>query len=256
MINTNWNPLKLIGLALVVFMGCGDDMDDNLEPPVNLSFSFTHHWDGTPVSSADFNDFKFTTEAGDLVSIERLRYVVSDIQLINSNGQVQELDTYNLVDLTNGEGLEFASTANFSQGAFQVMLTFGFDDEDNAKNYPELNVASFNVPEMLGGGYHYMQFDGKYINLEGNAAPFNYHAIRAVDISSGAPVFPQDTFFSIDLGEVNITQNTEIEVSVDLSEWFKNPNLWQLNDLNTVLMPNPDAQILMYENGKAGVFSN
>ena len=39
-----------------------------------------------------------------------------------------------------------------------------------------------------------------------------------------------------------------------IAEWFKGPNTWDLNQLNTVLMPNSAAQILMYENGR-NVFS-
>jgi hypothetical protein len=41
---------------------------------------------------------------------------------------------------------------------------------------------------------------------------------------------------------------------MNIAEWFKNPNTWDLNVLNTVLMPNFDAQILMHQNGKS-VFS-
>ena len=135
-----------------------------------------------------------------------------------------------------------------------VSFTFGFDNEDNSENYTDLNSASFNVPEMLGGGYHYMQFDGKFINSNSEEQGFNYHAIRAVDNPGDNPTFPQDTFFKVDLGPVTIVSDTEIEVKMNISEWFKNPNLWDLNQLNSVLMPNSSAQIMMSENGR-NVFS-
>ena len=41
---------------------------------------------------------------------------------------------------------------------------------------------------------------------------------------------------------------------MNIAEWFKNPNLWDLNDFNQTLMPNSTAQIMMYENGQ-NVFS-
>jgi hypothetical protein len=41
---------------------------------------------------------------------------------------------------------------------------------------------------------------------------------------------------------------------MNIAEWFKNPTIWDLNELNTVLMPNFNAQKLMSENGKS-VFS-
>ena len=41
---------------------------------------------------------------------------------------------------------------------------------------------------------------------------------------------------------------------MNIAEWFKNPNIWDLNQRNTVLMPNFEAQLLMSQNGKS-VFS-
>ena len=41
---------------------------------------------------------------------------------------------------------------------------------------------------------------------------------------------------------------------MNIAEWFKNPNTWDLNQLNTVLMPNFEAQKLISANGKS-VFS-
>ena len=42
---------------------------------------------------------------------------------------------------------------------------------------------------------------------------------------------------------------------MNVDEWFKNPNQWDLNTWYTVLMPNFEAQKDMSENGAAGVFS-
>ena len=48
-------------------------------------------------------------------------------------------------------------------GDYKLSFVFGFTDTENVDGgYPDLNTASFNVPAMLGGGYHFMQFDGKY----------------------------------------------------------------------------------------------
>jgi hypothetical protein len=107
---------------------------------------------------------------------------------------------------------------------------------------------------MLGGGYHYMQFDGKFVNSNMEEQGFNYHAIRAVDNPGANPIFPQDTFFTVNLGAISISNDVEIEVKMNIAEWFKNPNLWDLNIYNQMLMPNSTAQIMMYENGQ-NVFS-
>lgn len=248
---------KILALLLIItisFNSCSEDNDDNLSSQTSTSFRFTHNWDGTPVTNANFNIIQYTNENGESLSIERLRYVISDITFTSSTNEVIELEVYNLVDVTNNNNLIFTPETQIPAGNYTVAFTFGLDNEDNAENYLDLNTESFNVPENLGGGYHYMQFDGKFINSSAEEQGFNYHAIRAVDNPGENPTFPQDTFFTVNLGEIEIANTTEIEVKMNISEWFKNPNSWDLNIYNQMLMPNSAAQIMMFENGQ-NVFS-
>ncbi|MEJ2112789.1 MAG: hypothetical protein P8X62_03465, partial [Flavobacteriaceae bacterium] len=64
----------------------------------------------------------------------------------------------------------------------------------------------------------------------------------------------QDTFINVDFGSVTVENNVTFNIKMNIAEWFKNPVQWDLNTLYTMLMPNFDAQILMYNNGK-DVFS-
>lgn len=232
--------------VIIAFTSCKDDTDCcvNLEP-VNVTLKFTHNWDGTPVTASDFNSFNYITENGESVSMERLRYVVSNINLGG------ESKPYQLVDLGINSGFEIIFN-NVAQGVNNLNFTFGFSDADNIDGvYQDLNTVSFNVPGMLGGGYHYMQFDGKYKDTNNLDANFNYHAIRAVNRSDPNNLIFEDTSFLVDFGSVTITNNATIEIKMNIAEWFKNPNTWDLNQLNTVLMPNFEAQKLISANGKS-----
>lgn len=232
--------------VIIAFTSCKDDTDCcvNLEP-VNVTLKFTHNWDGTPVTASDFNSFNYVTENGESVSMERLRYVVSNINLGG------ESKPYQLVDLGINSGFEIIFN-NVAQGINNLNFTFGFSDTDNIDGvYQDLNTVSFNVPGMLGGGYHYMQFDGKYKDTNNLDANFNYHAIRAVNRSDPNNLIFEDTSFLVDFGSVTITNNATIEIKMNIAEWFKNPNTWDLNQLNTVLMPNFEAQKLISANGKS-----
>lgn len=248
------NSFALLFVALLGFVSCSENDGVSASTQVLTTFKFTHNWDGTPVTSADFNAIQYTNANGELLSIERLRYVVSDIILTTSSNENLVLDVYNLVDVTNTTNLIFTPQIRIPKGSYNVSFTFGFDNEDNAENYLDLNSESFNVPDNLGGGYHYMQFDGKFINVDNAEQGFNYHAIRAVDDPGMTPTFPQDTFITVNLGVITITDNPEIEVQMDIAQWFKSPNRWDLNVLNQMLMPNSNAQIEMFENGQ-NVFS-
>lgn len=232
-------------------LGCGGLDTDN---EAQVTIKFTHNWDNAPVDSSTFNSFLYQTANGETVSIEMLRYVVSDVALIGNRNNDVLNKAYNLVDVGNGTGLEM-NVSNVITGEYQLRFRFGFSNAANQDGvYQDLNSASFNVPSMLGGGYHYMQFDGKYQTANPKPENFNYHVIRAADVSnSSSPVF-MDTSFKVDLGTIKITKDTVVTIEMNVAEWFKNPNTWDLSVLNTVLMPNFNAQLLMSQNGKS-VFS-
>ncbi len=235
---------------LLLLVSCSENSDVTTEP-VSVTLNFSHAWGDTDVTSLDFNDIKFTNENGEQVSIERLRYLISEVTLTHVSGEVTTLSDYNLVNVSTNENLSFTTSAGILPGEYSnIAFRFGFKDDDNTDGvYQDLNTASFNVPGALGGGYHYMQFDGKYLDSNAAEASFNYHAIRAVDRTDPSNFIFQDTSFSVSLGAVTVGGNTNVNVKMDIAEWFKSPNTWDLNVLNTVLMPNFSAQLLMSENG-------
>lgn len=241
-------------LSIVLMVSCSkQNSDRNL--PYELDLIFTHHWDGEPITSADLNELKFTNQNGNLLSISRLRYLVSKISVQTANGVLVENTSYNLTDLSIESSLNQSITLNTTErGASDniqnLSFTFGFDNNANMQSYADLNSANWNVPDILGGGYHYMQMDGMFINTEGATQGYNYHCIRAVD-SPGNPTFPQDTFFEVQLGSIELNSNkATIEIQMNVAEWFKNPNQWNLNQYHQMLMANSTAQILMFENGQ------
>ena len=243
-------------IIICLFFGlnsCSQDRDISLSP-VAITLNFSHSWDGIEITNADFNELKFTNENEQDLSIERLRYLISEISLTHESGVVTVLDEYNLVDLTNTKGLSFTTSETILPGDYtSVSFRFGFSNEYNIDGaYPDLNTTNFNVPAALGGGYHFMQFDGKYRDITSVEAPFNYHVISAIDPSNTND--PKDTSFSLNIGAATIGGNTNIQIEMDVSEWFKNPTMWNLNEYDINLMGNYDVQLLMNQNGSS-VFS-
>lgn len=248
------NTIFQLALLLLVFSCTNDETSNNPTPEVNVTFNFSHNWDGTAVFKLLFNNIQFTNANGDQLSITKLRYLVSKITLQKTNGELITVNEYNLVDVTNGTNSSFTPSTKIPVGNYsKVSFNFGFDNDFNSGNYPDLNSVSWNVPQILGGGYHFMQLEGKFIDDNLNETGYAYHTIRAVD-NSGADQILQDTSFEVNLGPVNITDNISFNIAMNIAEWFKNPNTWNLNELNNALMPNFGAQIMMFENGQS-VFS-
>jgi hypothetical protein len=245
--------IPLVVFSLITLLSCTKD-NDNTATQVDITFNFEHNWDGTTVTNSDFNIIKFTNSFGTQLSVSKLQYLVSNIKFETSRGETIVLDSYNLVDVANNTNLFLSPGNTIPTGTYsEVTFTFGFNNELNYKNYTDLNSVSWNVPAMLGGGYHFMQLEGKFIDNSTTQTGYAYHTIRAVDNSGSELVF-QDTFFEVNLGEVTITNNAVFNIEMNIAEWFKNPNTWNLNVLNNMLMPNFTAQQMMFQNGQ-NVFS-
>ncbi|CAM1334580.1 MbnP family protein [Tenacibaculum aestuariivivum] len=246
-------------LSIILF-SCSSDNDepiksDNDEPikEVTVKVNFSQNWDGTTIEKSDLSTTEFTNKLGTKLTIDRLRYLISKITLTNGNEKATIFDGYQLVDLSDNNSLIHNLPEKIKEGSYNLTVTFGFNENDNIDgNYQDLNTASWNVPIMLGGGYHFMQLDGKYKNSTGVQKAYNYHVIRAYNTATKKA---EDTSFSINLGSITIKNNATIEIKMNIAEWFKDPYNWDLNDKNINLMMNYDAQKLMNENGKTGVFS-
>jgi hypothetical protein len=158
------------------------------------------------------------------------------------------MEGYKFTDLAQEDSYNFSPETNeLPAGNYRLQFIWGFNDTDNVDGaYPDLNSASWNWPTMLGGGYHFLQMDGNY-NINNNASAYNYHNGTA-RASIDPPVF-ESNFQTIAFSEsFEIKAETTIEIRMDFSEFFENPHQWDLNVLDTPLMPNYTAQKMMQDN--------
>jgi len=221
-----------------------------------ITFNFTHNFDGALIDNSTSNQFDYITENEDTLNITLLRYLVSNIRLYKANGDSVMINGYNLVDVINtagtATGMTYATTVEVPFDTYTgVSFIFGFDEADNTTNiYTDLNAVNWNWPDMLGGGYHFMQMNGNYMDNNVSSL-YNYH-LGTAKVSTG--VFEQN-YFKADLAGITLNkEHVTMEIKMDIAEWYKNPNKWDLTIYNTVLMPNYTAQKLMQANG-ASVFS-
>lgn len=232
--------------TFLIFASCAEDNDDNLVANANVNFTFSHTWDNTIINNNNLTTETVVNANGESINITRLRYLVSRLQLTNTVGEKYSFDGYKFTDLEAPDTYNFTPVNNIiPTGTYTLKFVWGFNEEDNIDGtYLDLNSASWNWPTMLGGGYHFLQFDGMY-NVDTSPSPFNFHNGTArVDTDN----FEQN-FAIIELETpIVITNNTTINVNMNIAEFFKNPNTWDLNVLDTPLMPNYTAQKMMQEN--------
>ncbi len=244
--------IALLLIIMIVFTSCSSD--DNKASNIIVSVVNSQHWNGQDVTIDDIGTTEYTNENGEVLKIDRLRYLISKVILTNSFGDEIEIGDYSLIDLSDDNTISYAQDIVIPPGIYtNISFVYGFNEEDNVDQaYADLNTATWNWPGMLGGGYHFMQLDGTFTNSSTvNPLPYNFHNGTA-RVTAG--VFEQN-FITVTMDNLSIDGNATIDIKMNLAQWFKNPNTWNLNEMATGLMGNYNAQIMMNENGRQSVFN-
>ena len=193
-------------LLVMPFMACDKNDDDQVQQNTPVSIDFLHSFNEDAVDFSNFNTIQYTNGFGTSLSITRLRYLISQVSFTNQEGIKTIVKDYHLVDLSQDSSLTINNIL-LPPGAYNLKIRFGFTEATNTSSiYPDLNAASWNVPENLGGGYHYMQLEGRFLDPgEAPDEPFlyAYHTISAVQ-NPGPENIREDTSIEIDLSLIHI----------------------------------------------------
>lgn len=232
----------------LLFFSCSSD-NDELIKEVAVKVNFTQNWDAVTIEKSDLNNTQFTNKSGTKLTINNLRYLISKITLTDGAGISTIYDGYQLIDLNNKESLTTDLFSKITEGTYNLSITFGFNNDDNINIYSDLTTLPWDTNR---NSYHFMQLDGEFFNEENTWEDYKFHTTNYIDTNI---TDNKGTFFTVDLGSINIKDNATIEIRMNVSQWFKTPNDWNLNELNSMLTENLDAQKKMSENGRNGVFS-
>jgi hypothetical protein len=142
-------------------------------------------------------------------------------------------------------------------GTFEkISFTFGISQQKNQSlmfvNPPE---SLMFWPELLGGGYHYMKLNGKWIDTLNQESPFNFHlgigqvyhsypdSITSYIQNYFEVVLPNSSF------ELSDGQTEKFTLVMNVEKWFESPNTYNHNQWGGDIMQKQDAMKLGCENG-------
>lgn len=213
-------------------------------------------------------DLCYDNAAGNHFLITEIQWFISKVTLLDEEGNTYTLchrdagttllsaqDHIFYID-TNFPDSQTIDVAPLPTGHYTSMsFTFGLDKEDNRTGLfvdpPENNMF---WPEPLGGGYHYMKLNGKYLDGNGDLAPLNIHLGMGQNETLTAFY---DNSFSVTLPiDVTITEaeSSVIVLDMNIDNWFQAPNTYDFNTDGSAIMQNQEAQQKLKENG-TNVFS-
>ncbi len=253
----NFYSLILIGLFSIGFVACEDDDDDIETTIIEKIVDPSKHSVSISMSQMVNNDsvqmdtLLYTNEKGQKFSVTRLRYMISDLSFHKADGSSFTINEYHLVDITKPATLVWNPTTKVPEGDYTaISFKFGFDREDNIENqYADLNTAIWNWPDPLGGGYHYMQLEGRWED-GGNSGGYATHMGTARHITATDTTYEDNHFVAKPMNSaISIPAKTSFELVMNIEEWYRNPYTWDFNIYNMMLMPNYEAQRKLNLNG-------
>lgn len=238
--------------------------DPDIDPPVvstgKIVFKFVHNVDAQPIV---VDTFKYTNAAGNLYQISELQYFISDIKLNKADGGIVTIDGSDWIHYVDTD-IPSTSTWNVSKNITacsynSITFTFGINDSKNISNmFPNPPERDMFWPDYLGGGYHYMKFNGKYKDTANLTKTFNYHLGRGqvYDTLGNITGFIANEF-EVTLPASSFTllkdETKEIQIVMNIEFWFK-PHIFDFYVIGGSIMQNQQAMLLGKLNGP-GVFS-
>ncbi len=220
------------------------------------------HGDLTINIGYSINGKPLITDTLDYENEAENRFLITEIQWFISKMELQD-ERDNWIPLeprifyidTNIPESHTLRAASIPVGKYKTLrFVFGLDEEDNQTGlFSDPPEANMFWPEPLGGGYHYMKLNGKYLDENEQLAPLNIHL--GIGQNEDQTGFYQN-YFSVAL-PIDLTISESAENQLDLimivDNWFRNPNLYDFNEYGSAIMQNQAAQQTLKENG-ADVF--
>lgn len=259
---TRYLTLSVFAMALA-FSGCKKEVIKQAE--TTLKFNFLHQLNDNPLVT---DSMMYTNAAGNNYEVTEIMYFISGIRLYHSDGRVIDPATWNdihYIDTNIPETFSWITGNSVPEGKYDSLIfIFGISEEKNQSfmfvNPPEVNMA---WPEVLGGGYHYMMFNGWWIDGEAVRRPFNFHlgigqiyannSGQIADITgfvhNAFTVNPGGGPFTIEKGKINTAV-----VLMDVNSWFDTPIIFDFNYFGGAIMQNQEAMHVVSLNG-ADAFS-
>jgi len=240
---------------LFFFIGC-----KKTTPTGRLQINFTTEVDGVSIR---YDVLDYVNDAGNNYEVNEVRYFISRVKLQKSDGTE--------ITIADNAGIHYydsdiASSHNWlvsdeiPVGKYEsIFFVFGLDEVQNVTGYfvnpPETNMA---WPVPIGGGYHYMQINGKWLNINDELTPFCLHTGIGQTYQDGNITGFVQNYFAVTL-PLNGFEITEEDVSsftltMNVNNWFRSPNVYDFNEWGGTIMQNQAAQEVLKANGK-NVFS-
>ena len=219
-------------------------------PGGHIALSFTFAVDNAPLQ---LDTCIYLNSAGNLYEVNDVQFFISKVMLETASGKLLEIcdnQGVHYVDIRIPGTLSWKIADEFDNDTYRsIKFVFGLEGSQNVTgNFPNPPENNMSWPDMIGGGYHYMKINGRWIDPEGVRQPFNLHTGK-ISTNNGFA----DNTFTVTLPLTNFStlgkKTSEITLQMNVNEWFSNPYIFDFNVFGGSIMQNREAQEVLRANG-------
>lgn len=245
----------LVGLMIA----CGDSPGgEPIEDYGRMIIYFDHSLDG---GHLQYDTLKYTNAAGNPYLVNEIQYFISDVTLYKDDGTIKLIDDWkdiHYVDTDLPNTWTWNVYDKIEPGTYDsIAFTFGFNEAKNISfmfvNSPEKEMF---WPEYLGGGYHYLKLNGKWLpEGETQTLPFNYHmGIGQIYYEGSDSIigFVHNHFrVSLPNSEFQVSKgsNKSFLFGMEVENWFQNPHVYNHDEFGGDIMQKQEVMQIAKENG-------
>jgi len=261
---SNLRTLLFVFSSGILFIGLARCTDDPSDEPAKadtgkIVLNFDHKVDGQPIR---FDTLIYTNAAGNPYLVNEIQYFISEVTLYCKNKDpliINEWKELHYVD-TDIPGTQVWQVYDkVPAGDYDSLnFRFGISAEKNISfMFPNPPERDMFWPEYLGGGYHYMKLNGKWMpaGQSVQTLPFDFHMgigqfyFNNTDsiigfIHNDFVVSLKNSSFQIIAGETN-----HFTITMNVEKWFTEPNVYDHDKYGGYIMQNQEAMQKAKENG-------
>lgn len=205
----------------------------------------------------------YRNEAGNAFMITEIQWFISKMELQNEQGEwialahrdvgtkTSDATSRTFYIDTNIPESQTLALAPIPIGKYtKLRFVFGLDEEYNQTGlFSDSPEANMFWPETLGGGYHYMKLNGRFVNAENELVPLNVHL--GIGQTDSQTEFLHNHFIVELPIDLTISENADnqLHLCMIIDNWFRSPNLYDFNEYGSAIMQNQAAQQALKENG-------
>jgi hypothetical protein len=215
--------------------------DDNALPEKkvgSVSLNISYSADSQPLL---WNEMIYKNQAGEQYSVNRLQYYLSGFRFYKDKALIQEIDSVFFVDARRSETNMLLLPAVIIGLYDSISFCIGVVPRKNKIDGLPATIDNVNMvwPDAMGGGYHFLKFEGHWkdsLATPGFAMHLGSDGLQGfAGISNWSTVLP---------GKI-----TEVKMSMNINEWFRNPNTFSFAKDGVYIMGNGPLMQKIMQNG-------